>query len=418
MKKKLYLITSDFPYGQGEESFILPELPYLCDKFEVTIISTSLKKQQTTMLNDNIKVIHYERKATLIQKLWDSVCYFGCKDSYLELWDMLRTGKIRNGLVESVLFFEEARRFKRYLKRENIIDTNEPVIIYSYWFTFYCLTLAQMFEKFPNVKLITRAHRFDLYNEGYRGNRQPFKRQMDRNFDYIVFIAEHGRQYYLEHYGNKATLDKYRLFRLGVKPTGEAVTGVPGQRESLLLVSCANVLPRKRIDLIVDALAEIRDVKISWVHFGDGVEFDKLKEQCVQKLQPLENIEYELMGHVRSDTVMKFYENHYVDAFITTTASEGCPVSVQEAMSYGIPIIGTAVAEIPFMIRGNGFLLHENPELEEIVHAIRSIASMNSDEIMDMRTRSFHLWEKEFDVDVNATNFVNFLDSIGTNPNS
>lgn len=412
MKKKLYLITTDFPYGQSEASFILPELPYLQEKFDVTIISTSLKTEQTTILPNDIKVIHYERKATVLQKLWDSVCYFGCKDSYSELWDMLRTGKIRKGFIESVLFFEEAKRFRRYLKRENIIDTNEPVIIYSYWFTYYCLTLAQMYGKISNVKLVTRAHRFDLYDEGYRGNRQPFKRQMDKKFDDIVFIAEHGRQYYMEKYGDKAASGKYKLFRLGVKPTGQTLIRPEGEKRPFLLVSCANVLPRKRIELIVEALARIDDIEMKWVHFGDGIGFGELKEQCVQKLKPLTNIEYDLMGHVSGDAVMQFYENNYVDAFITTTASEGCPVSVQEAMAYGIPVIGTAVAEIPFMIKGNGVLLHENPEVEEIVQAIRMIACMDADETAKMRRRSFSLWKQEFNIDINATNFVAFLEQL------
>lgn len=412
MKKKLYLITTDFPYGQSEASFILPELPYLQAKFDVTIISTSLKTEQTTILPNDIKVIHYERKATVLQKLWDSVCYFGCKDSYLELWDMIRTGKIRKGFIESVLFFEEAKRFRRYLKRENVIDTNETVVIYTYWFTYYCLTLAQMYGKISNVKLVTRAHRFDLYDEGYRGNRQPFKRQMDKMFDDIVFIAEHGRQYYMEKYGDKAASGKYKLFRLGVKPTGQMLIRPEGEKRPFLLVSCANVLPRKRVELIVEALARIDDIEIKWVHFGDGIGFGELKEQCVQKLKPLTNIEYDLMGHVSGDAVMQFYENNYVDAFITTTASEGCPVSVQEAMAYGIPVIGTAVAEIPFMIKGNGVLLHENPEVEEIVQAIRMIAGMDADEAAKMRQRSFSLWKQEFNIDINATNFVAFLEQL------
>ena len=45
--KKLYLITDNFPFGKGEKSFIVPELNYLIQKFEVTIISTSTENNQT-----------------------------------------------------------------------------------------------------------------------------------------------------------------------------------------------------------------------------------------------------------------------------------------------------------------------------------------------------------------------------------
>ena len=40
---------------------------------------------------------------------------------------------------------------------------------------------------------------------------------------------------------------------------------------------------------------------------------------------------------------MKFYSENYVDLFITTSSTEGLPVSVQEAISFGIPIIATNV---------------------------------------------------------------------------
>ena len=38
MKPILYLITNDFPFGNGEASFILPELPYLKDKFDAALV--------------------------------------------------------------------------------------------------------------------------------------------------------------------------------------------------------------------------------------------------------------------------------------------------------------------------------------------------------------------------------------------
>ena len=122
MKPSLYLITNDFPYGDGEGSFILPELPYLMDKYKITIISTSLSPQRTEQVNADIKVIHYTRKASIMRKLLDALCYFGEKDAYQELAEIIKTKTNRLGkLMESVLFYEEARRFRRFLKKENII---------------------------------------------------------------------------------------------------------------------------------------------------------------------------------------------------------------------------------------------------------------------------------------------------------
>ena len=105
MKPILYLVTTDFPFGKGEDSFILPELPFLTEKFDVTVISNSLSKEQTTILDENVKVIHYDRKACLMQKICDSICYFGNIAAYKEIFDILKSGeKIAGRLLESVCF--------------------------------------------------------------------------------------------------------------------------------------------------------------------------------------------------------------------------------------------------------------------------------------------------------------------------
>ncbi len=410
MKSKLYLITTDFPYGHGENSFLLPELPYLTQRFDVTIISHSLSMEQTANLGVEIKVVHYSRKASVLQKLWDSVCFFACRDAYVELRDIIRSGKkVGKRLFESLLFFEEARRFKRFLKKQQIIDESKPAVIYCYWFTYYCFTLAQLYGENPNIKLVTRAHRFDLYDDGYMGERQPFKRQMDRKFDSIVFIAEHGRRYYLEKYAVNGDSNKYRVFHLGVKPVSGPVLKRDERKSEFLLVSCALVIPRKRVEMIVDALAQIHDIPIRWIHFGDGPCLEELRSRCEEKLSSLNNIEYELKGYVDSEEIMRFYGENCVDAFVTTTASEGCPVSIQEAMAYGIPVIGTAVAEIPYMIQGNGILLSENPDSDEVENAIRDILNLDSERANAMREKSYHIWKEQFNAEINAARFAEFL---------
>lgn len=410
MKKKMYLITSDFPYGKGESSFIMPELPYLMNKFEITIISNSLSTEQTDFLDNDIRIVHYERKATVLQKIWDSICYFGCKDAYFEIWDILRSRKnIFRCFFESILFFEEARRFERFLKENVIINKDEPAIIYNYWFTYYGLTTVHLFGDNPNIKVMTRAHRYDLYDEGYLGGRQPFKKLMDKKMDCIVFIAEHGRQYYLNKYCGGIWTEKYQLFRLGVNPCGNRRNKINSRFDTFLLVSCSLIIPRKRVELIIDALAQITDLKIRWVHFGDGEDYEKTVRYAKEKLEDRDNISYEFMGYMGTEQIMDFYVDNVVSAFITTTESEGCPVSVQEAMAYGIPIIGTEVAEIPYMINGNGVVLSSDPKPEEVGRAIRYIYGLSVEETARMRERSFQMWKENFNGAMNAEKFTDFL---------
>lgn len=421
--KKLYLLTNDYPYGDGEGSFIEPELPYLMKHFDVTIVSTSLSKEKTVEVPDGIKVIHYDRSASLMMKLIDSICYLFHQESYIELGEIIREGgKLAQRLKDSVLFFEEARRFIRYIKREQCFDNNEDIIIYSYWYTFYVYSVLRLFKQKKKsdrrVKIISRAHRYDLYDEGYLGGRQPFKRYMNEYIDEIIFIAEHGRRYFLDRYSEQADMlkEKSKLFRLGVMPTMTEAddrqtdgTAPAGEDDEFILVSCAQMIARKRIDLIIEGLALIGDTNIKWVHFGGGLLDNELKELAKKKLDDKANITYEFAGNQNNETVLKYYEEHRIGAFITTTASEGCPVSVQEAMSYGIPIIGTEVAEIPYMIDGNGILISENPTAKEVSAAISDIAKMKYEQWYNMKNRSKEMWAENFNSNVNSEAFVKHL---------
>lgn len=411
MKMPLYLITNDFPYGDGEGSFILPELPYLKQKFDITIISNSLSMEQTEQVDGDIKVIHYTRRASVWQKICDSLCYFFECDAYQEIREIIRSkSNVLGKIVESVLFYEEARRFKRFLVKENVIDKERLGVIYCYWYTFYCYTVSKLFAENTKLKIVTRTHRYDLYDEGTRFGRQMFKRQMDKHLDAVIFIAEHGRKYYLNKYQKKSEQQrKYVLYRLGVSPVQQPLLVATSNKQEFLLVSCALVIPRKRVQLIVDGLSLIDDFRIRWIHFGDGVDYEKLQIYAYEKLDGMDNIFYELKGLCKTEEILQFYRYNEVDAFITTTQSEGCPVSIQEAMACGIPIIGTAVAEIPYMIKGNGYLLSDEPSGDEIAEAIRKMHDLSEEENTNMRKKSYDLWNREFNAVNNATRFAEFL---------
>ena len=118
-KYELYLITNDFPFGQSEASFILPELPYLKQYFHITIISCSLSGVQTTCVDEDIDIIHYNRKASIFRKLLDCISLLGEIETYIELWNIITSGsKIGRRIFESVLFGEESKRFERFLKQK------------------------------------------------------------------------------------------------------------------------------------------------------------------------------------------------------------------------------------------------------------------------------------------------------------
>ncbi|MGZ4090243.1 MAG: glycosyltransferase, partial [Bacteroidia bacterium] len=66
----------------------------------------------------------------------------------------------------------------------------------------------------------------------------------------------------------------------------------------------------------------------------------ELKEQIKKRRKGLD---IELHGFVSNKEIIEFYMTSYVDLFINASTSEGVPVSIMEALSFGIPVIATNV---------------------------------------------------------------------------
>ena len=55
----------------------------------------------------------------------------------------------------------------------------------------------------------------------------------------------------------------------------------------MTLVSCSNLIPLKRADLIIAALALLPEsIRVDWHHFGDGTEREALAALAVKTLPP------------------------------------------------------------------------------------------------------------------------------------
>lgn len=413
-KRKLYVITQSYPYGDGEKTFLEPELKRLCEtrKFDITIISNPIKgSKRTSEVDKDIKVIcipEASLKEEPILSIKYGVLYFFSKSTKLERKEILKEGMDLGKIFDSVIFYIRAGIFYRNLLKMKL--PMNQAIIYTYWCNVQTLALALHKDEFEGIKLVSRIHGFDLYDERMSYGRQPFRRILDNQLERLFFIAQTG----LEYYTNKIGVidpNKYVLRRLGTEKIENynRIVQEPEKKTSFLIVSCSSIISVKRIELIIRALKQIEEFDITWVHFGDGIERESIEKQAFEVLSPKKNIQYEFKGQTDNKEILSFYQNNFVDSFITTSRSEGCPVSIQEAMSLGLPIIATAVGEIPNMIAGNGILLSENPTPEETADAIRKLHSMSGTEIDVMRKCSYALWKQYFDADKNYKVFAEDL---------
>lgn len=406
LRKRLIILFDEYPFETGEYSFVRTELKLLAEQFDVCIISLSPSLEQKMVTDARIRVYHCVRKFGFREKAKAVAGFLLSKAGRGEMRKIIRERQsIAGRLYDAIVYYGSADQLRKYVKRNHVISGNE--LIYSYWFNANCLAFLMDKEVYPGLKVVSRIHGYDLYDERNPHNRQPFREYMDKKVDHIFFVAKAGMQYYMKHWGDgekigrKYTIDPIGTVNDSFSPKKMSVA--KGMR--FTVVSCSSTIPLKRVNLIVEGLTLIEDIEIHWIHFGAGSHFCETEELARKLLSHKKNISYEMRGFVPVEEIMRFYDSHYVNCFLMTSSTEGCPVSVQEAMSYGIPIIATAVGEVPNMIEGSGILLSENPAPKEVQEAVSRLYATPEREIMQMRARARSVWEEKYDAKRNAENF-------------
>jgi len=264
--------------------------------------------------------------------------------------------------------------------------------------------------EYPGIIRIARAHGSDLYEERTGNGYLPLMWFLPEKLDSIFFISENGRSYFQ---------DKLRTGGPGLKvsylgtfrPCEASCTGENGD---FIIVSCSNMIALKRIDLIIKALSLVTTSrKLQWIHFGEGALKDELKDLAARSMSHLENIRYRFMGYLPNNELLKFYSSNRVDLFLNTSSSEGIPVSIIEAQSFGIPVIATDVGGVREIVRsGTGSLLDPDFSPADLAKIIEQYIAMDSDKTGEIRKKAFENWKMNFSAEDNYHNFIESINSI------
>lgn len=408
--RKMYLVTENYPNPGGDGIFLRPELNELKKRFEVVIICTSARSAEA-VLDEKIRYFFFDLKLPLAKKVGYVLRYMLQKNCRSELKEILaeRNGNYAGRVLKSIEFFACGEEFYSFFKKKVCPCKEEDAVFFTFWNRYYSLPLVLRRKQYKKFYLITRLHGCDLFQERYAYGRQPFKTLINERMDKLYFAADLPKEYYCKTFLN--VLDsKAEVRRLGVYPINGKKS--KAEKEHFLLVSCSNVIPLKRVELIAQALSLIEQ-PVHWVHFGGGISLENVKKVVNKELPDRGNIVVELRGNTANAEIRRFYEEHYVDCFITTSSTEGgSPVSIMEAMAAGVPVIGTEVGDIPVMIQENGILLDRDPTKERVAEAIKTIMKGSPEVIQRMRENSYRLWQKNYDAFRNAEVFAKSVETL------
>lgn len=395
----LYIFTTSFPYGTGE-TFLQDELMVLKEHFrKIYIFPLIINNSQQYKLPENVETVKlfegnpYNGKKTLFK---NTILFLNVllkeffkeknKKGFLKRIKFLRSNLLQCIHVSEIL--------KNYLEHHK----NGNPIFYSYWLHDWATILSLVKKKGKDISFSSRVHGYDLYLERHTYGVIPYRNFQLKNCDAIFTVSNDGKNYLNKNYPEFT--DKFKLSHLGVfeKGTNPFLSG-----EKYFLVSCSNCNPVKRVHLIAEALKNCKS-EIHWTHFGDGEEMKCVREAIGH--HPA-NITSDLRGRVDNQEITEFYKNHPVHLFIHVSSTEGgVPVAIQEAISFGIPVLAVASGGVVDIVNENSGILIDSKncsseiisvEIEKMLHS-----KINSAEF---RIKVKEEWRKEFSANKNYESF-------------
>jgi glycosyltransferase involved in cell wall biosynthesis len=304
----------------------------------------------------------------------------------------------------------KAFQFKEFIDTKiHSLGIFSDIVFYSYWLTTSAHSIGLL--DYKRCLKISRAHGSDLYEEKSPLGYLPLLKFVSERLDSIFFVSEHGKNYFYEKTGSED--HKLTVSRLGISAP-VVRTSVVSEKDIITIVSCSNLVPLKRVGLIIEALGCIKIIrKIKWIHLGDGPLRHNLENLAESLLEAKENIRYEFKGRRPNNEILEFYSNNRVDLFLNASSSEGIPVSIMEAQSFGIPVIATDTGGVNELVAaGTGFLLPVDFKPEDLAEKICLYLKMTEEEIKKIRNNAIQNQKSRFDANKNYTEFIKKVNRI------
>jgi len=402
--KLLVLLTASFPYDSGEE-FLINEINYISGFDKILICPYNLKtgSKVTKSLPPGVECIPLKR-VDGGQAAYAKLLFQPCVLS--EIGMLLQTGRFSfSRLHEALFFMKHAVEIADALKQIPILYQADQICIYSYWFydaaAAAALLKKDLIKHGIQITQISRAHGFDIHQDRSKYAYLPMRGYLLKQVDGLYPCSKNGEDTIIRQYPQYA--GKIHCAYLGTVDHGEK----HGSRNSFHILSCSGMVPVKRLHLIAQALSKA-DFDVYWTHIGSGPLSDEIKNMAA-KLPDC--VKTEFTGQMDNAAIMDYYKTNNIAACVNVSSSEGIPVSIMEACSFGIPIIATDVGGTSeAVVEGkNGFLLPANFTPESLLEKLRTLNELPEEEYAILCENSREIWAKKFSAQNNYKNFYEVI---------
>lgn len=396
--------------GRADSPFFLNELKILTQKFdEVVIISYPISKREEQKIRQAYKVDYYtvgKKQISLntIQEFRKWIRNHWTKQEIINNAAFSKKGILR--LMYILMYGVFSVQTYEILLKE-VEKSASQVYLYSYWLSRPAYAVAYFLSqnKKKVKKAFSRAHRYDLYDWRNDVGYLPFRKFIYDQLDSIYFISKDGMDYYkdwLNNFGGNDGKTNLLLSYLGTYNQNHWKKEIK-EKSEIVVASCSAIISVKRLDLIIRTLEYVKDMKLRWIHIGTGELEEKIKKMAVQKLP---HLEVKFLGEVDNERILQIYKKEDVDYFINLSDSEGLPVSIMEALSLGIPVIGRDVGGVREIVNDRtGCLLRGGIDRRKI-YSFLKLRVEQPEQYEAISKEAIYFWEQNFDGNKNYRDFI------------
>lgn len=411
----LIFFTDTFPCGKGE-TFIENEFPFLARAFSrIIIVTNNLTEPVTRTVSQNTQVVRYNYQPQTPNKVKALLAWFSAplmhEREFLQQGLHLTLTRQRLTIMLSAYAkMLETEAFLNQLAEQEHLDKSK-LYLYAYWFNNMAASIAFYRSKYPQVKAFCRAHRWDIYAAEQPGAYLPFRLFTLQHLNACFPISDDGLAYLSRQTQHRAD-HHLRLARLGTTPPPLPLPS--GNTDKVNLVSCSYIIPRKRLHMLINALAAINDIPLEWTHYGAGPAMEEIQALATQKLAHKSNVVFRFAGQISNSELLQQYHRGNYDLFVNVSESEGIPVSIMEAISFGIPAIATDTGGSREVVVENesGYLLPVQTNALQIAGAIRKFWLLTPADKNKLRNKAHLFWDHRFNARNNYPAFLSLLNGL------
>lgn len=414
MYDQMIILSKHFPFNNGDtpaESYIEHEINVLSKKAKNIIVFACDAKQGskiTCSLPNNVEAIALRKtsvKTFKIHSLLKGFKYFFNKPQYVR--DEFKNIKSLKQKLFLIYFLGKSDIKYSSVCKNYFFSNKKNIIVYNFWFFDTARVAVLLRDKIAGynnkVKVISRAHRYDLYEEENSLNYLPLREWLIKNIDKVYPCSNDGTVY---------LNSKFPFLKQKIKTSflGTIDYGIQNKSEEIpTVISCSRLVPVKRVDKIISALRIIDDenIKLKWIHFGGGALLNELKEQA----KGFKNIEIVFWENVKNSELLNIYKNNYYKCFINVSESEGLPISIMEASSFGIPVIATDVGGTNEIIKTgeNGYLIKKDFTSNMLAKQLLYILNLEENKYEKLRENARKIWKSNFEYENNINKLFDTL---------